>query len=385
MTAIKSVQIEGYRSLRAVHLQDLARLNVLIGPNGAGKSNLVSFLQMVPIINTQSLRAFVGGAGGASALLHYGPKVTPAFEFKLEFEQDLGMNAYCARLGFAAGDTLIFMDEQVGYKGPHAQDYRWTSLGAGHAESLLAEKVRTDKTAQTTRWVLNRVNFYHVHDTSPTAPIRRPSRVEDCRFLRSDGSNLAAFLLALKRSDREEFRASWRRILGLVKKVAPFIKDIVPTPTNGVGPDGALPGADEELPPRSQIRLDWIDERDQVFSCDYFSDGTLRALALITALGQPSSMLPLFIAIDEPELGLHPAALNLLVGLARSVSDRCQVLLATQSPALLDMVEPEEVLVVERQDGATAFRRLEREPLTAWLDDYTLSELFDKNVLGGRP
>ena len=152
--------------------------------------------------------------------------------------------------------------------------------------------------------------------------------------------------------------------------VAPYVKDLVPE-----GPSGGNPG----------VLLRWVDERDELFGPHQLSDGTIRALALLVALGQPRSKLPRFITIDEPELGLHPLALSLFCDVVRSVSDHCQIVLATQSPALLDHFEPGEVRVVERQNGETTIRRLEPEKLTEWLDEFSLSELYDKNVLGGQP
>ena len=77
--------------------------------------------------------------------------------------------------------------------------------------------------------------------------------------------------------------------------------------------------------------------------------------------------------------------MTIFAELVRSVSPRCQVLLATQSPALLDHFAPEEVVVVEQHDGETTPRRLDPVALEGWLEDYRLSELYDKNLLGGRP
>jgi predicted ATPase len=199
------------------------------------------------------------------------------------------------------------------------------------------------------------------------------SRQEDTRFLRSDGSNLAAYLRALELGETASDHAAWVRITGLVRQVAPFIKSLQPRLV--------VPHA----PTVSAVQLDWTDERDEIFGAHHLSDGTLRALALITALAQPAERLPAFISIDEPELGLHPAAIAVLASLMRSVSSRCQVLLATQSPALLDFFEPEEVVVVERSQGATTFQRLDPQALEKWREDYTLSQLYDMNVLGGRP
>jgi predicted ATPase len=141
------------------------------------------------------------------------------------------------------------------------------------------------------------MNFLHVHDTSLTSPLRQNSKQEDIHFLRSDGSNLAAYLRELASAQSESHRAAWKRIIGLVRQVAPFIKTLQP----------ALVVPSQMS--TSAVRLDWIDERDQVFGPHHLSDGTLRAIALITALAQPAERLPAFVSIDEPELGLHPAAL----------------------------------------------------------------------------
>lgn len=368
------IRVAGYRSLRDVTLEP-GRVTVLIGANGAGKSNLLSFLRMVPLTRTRSLRRFVGEAGGASALLHYGPKVTQVISLRLEFAQDGGENAYDARLGYAAGDSLIYLDEAVEHRRDGLPSWSRFSLGAGHAESRLEEDAQSPghATSRTVNWWLSRMNFFHVHDTSPTSPLRQNSRQEDTHFLRSDGSNLAAYLRELANGETESRRAAWNRITGLVHQVAPFIKALQPTL---VAPAQTSTSA---------VRLDWTDERDHVFGPHHLSDGTLRALALITALAQPAENLPTFISIDEPELGLHPAALTLFASLMRSVSGRCQILLATQSPALLDCFDPNEIVVVERCAGETAFRRLDSASLATWRDDYTLSQLFEKNVLGGRP
>lgn len=368
------IHVEGFRSLRSVDLAP-GPLTVLVGPNGSGKSNLLSVLRMVPLVRTQSLRRFVGEAGGASTLLHYGPKVTPQISLRLDFSQETGENAYVVRLGHAAHDALIFLEETVEFRRPGQAHAQSVELGAGHAESMLADTARdpSHTTARSVSWLLGRMSFFHFHDTSASAPLRQNARREDTRYLRSDGSNLAAYLYMLANAQEEGHRAAWTRISSLVRQVAPFVKRLEPSLV--------MP----EHPDTSAVRLDWVDERDQLFGPHHLSDGTLRAIALITALAQPSERLPRFVSVDEPELGLHPAALSLLVSLMRSISGRCQVLVATQSPALLDLVEPEEVVVVDRQQGETTLSRLDPASLAAWLEDYTLSQLYDKNLLGGRP
>jgi predicted ATPase len=372
--AITRIHVEGFRSLRSVDL-DPGRITVLIGANGSGKSNLLSVLRMLALMRTRSLKRFVGEAGGASFLLHFGPAVTKEIALRLEFRQDTGVNAYAARLGYAARDQLLFLDETAEFQAPGTTGFSAFSLGAGHFESRLEDEAQNPAaaTARTVRWWLSRMNFFHVHDTSPTSPLRQNAKQTDDRFLRSDGSNLAAFLRRLAHSEAPEDVAAWKRIGMLVRQVAPFVKHLAPELVDPAHPD------------TSGVRLAWVDDRDHAFGVHDFSDGTLRSIALVTALAQPTSGLPAFLSIDEPELGLHPAALGVLAGLAKSVAGRCQILLATQSPALLDHFEPEDVVVAERVGGATTLERLDAGRLGTWLEDYTLSELYDKNLLGGRP
>ena len=275
-----------------------------------------------------------------------------------------------ARLGFAANDTFVFLQERAGRRGQPGATIVWDELGAGHSEARVRDEVTHSGISGSVRQALQRMNFYHFHDTSAEGPLRTNASAEDSAYLRSDGRNLATCLRAIQQGQDDASRAAWRRITSLVSQVAPFIKEIRPTPVD---------------PLQRFIRLQWVDERDELFGPHDLSDGTLRAIALITALAQPSFRLPAFVAIDEPELGLHPSAIRLLVELIRSVSSRCQVLLATQSPALLDHFDAAEVLVAERTSGESIFRRLDEGHLASWLEDYSLSQLYDKNLLGGRP
>jgi len=368
--ALSRIHVEGFKSLENVDLEP-GRVTVLIGPNGAGKSNLLSFLQMIPLIRTKSLRRIVGEWGGSSALLFYGPAVTPQLSFRLEFEQPPFVNSYSARLSHAR-DSFVFLEEEVGRRRDSDSELETFDLGVGHQESRLAdtEWAPDRSTEKAVRWWLSRMSFFHFHDTSSTSELRSNARATDCRYLRSNGSNLAAYLGALCWSESEAQQKAWRRIRLIVRQVAPYIKELQPVRNGG----------DDKF-----VRLDWIDERDHVFSSYDLSDGTLRAIALITALAQPAENLPAFLSIDEPELGLHPAALVTLVGLIRSISHRCQILLATQSSALLDLFAPDEVVVTELNNGRTELKRLDPAQLSSWLEDCTLSELYDKNVLGGRP
>ena len=121
------------------------------------------------------------------------------------------------------------------------------------------------------------------------------------------------------------------------------------------------------------------------FDVTSLSDGLLRFIALATLFLQPKKLRPSVILLDEPELGLHPAAITILASLIKQVSAEAQVVVATQSPLFLDHFEPEDVLVADRVDGATQLERKNKKDLEHWLEDYSLGQLWEKNELGGRP
>ncbi len=362
---IQEIHIAGFCSLKEVCLEP-GRLTVLIGPNGAGKSNLLQALRLIPLLQTRSLQRYVADHGFGAALLHYGAKVTEAIDLGVVIRDQGTTYRYDARLAFAPDDTLYFQTENAARVNP---DDTWaiSSLGGGHRESHLLDEVYRDSTVAAVNEWMGRMTFYHFHDTSAQSKLRTHARREDDRYPRSDGSNLAAYLLRLKESGDSADQKAWQRINRHCRHIAPAIKQLDPVAVNG------------------SVRLDWIDDRDERFGCHQFSDGTLRALALITVLSQPSERLPRLISIDEPELGLHPSSIALITELCHSISRHTQIVLSTQSTELLDYFNADEVVVVERQQGETKLTRLSSEALQSWLEDYSLSELYDKGVIGGKP
>jgi predicted ATPase len=365
MTRVRSLRLDGFKSIRHVELK-LEPLNVLIGTNGAGKSNLLSFFRLLNYAMTEGLGAYVGLQGGANRLLHFGAKVTPQLSAELDLTSDEGINRYHIRLAHAAGDVLVFLEESVEFVRNDLSSPRRSSLGPGHFESLLGRAASDgDKRAQFVKWQLDRWKHFHFHDTSSTAAIRQPCELRQNRYLRSDGGNLAAYLYALRQTNPQEFGL----IRDTVRRVAPFFDDFV------LRPDRLN---------LNTIRLEWTERgASETFDAFYLSDGTLRFIALATLLLQPE--LPLLIVIDEPELGLHPFAITLLASMMKAAATRAQLVVSTQSVALVDELDPKEVVVVERREGASEFGRLDPAELEGWLADYGLGEIWQKNLIGGRP
>ncbi len=363
------LRLRGFKSIKDSGDLALSRLNVLIGPNGAGKSNLIAFFRLLSHM-TQSpgkLQDHVAQTGGANALLHDGAAITPKMGADLTFETEVGENDYAFTLFHGAPDRLIFAEEKYRYsrRGFVGRPPDWMSLGSSHLEANISQKAEEgDTTAQVIRTLMRRCIVHQFHNTSGTANIRQKCVQDDNRYLREDGANLASFLLRLQENEP----AYYRRILQTLRQIAPFFADFELEPEYGY------------------LLLRWREsESDLVFGPHQASDGTLRVMALLALLLQPENNLPDVLILDEPELGLHPYALNVVAGLLKSVSTHTQVIVATQSAALVDYFAPEDIIVVDRRDRESVFRRLESESLKEWLGEYSLGELWEKNVIGGRP
>jgi len=310
----------------------------------------------------------VAETGGANALLHDGARRTPQIEASLTVETDAGKNEYEFRLFYAARDTLVFADERYIFRPTGSESKAMTPriLGAGHLEPKLIEAAETggSQTPKTILALLRRMVVYQFHDTSPNSQIRSKWDVEEGRWLKSDARNLAPFLYRLRKAQPHYYR----RIVDTTRMVLPFFADY------------------EFEPEYSKLLLKWTERgSDQVFNASQAADGMLRVMALIALLMQPESDLPDVILLDEPELGLHPYAIEVLAGLIQSASKHVQVIVATQSVSLIDRFGPEDIVVVDRKGRESTFIRQSAPELSEWLANYSLSELWEKNVLGGRP
>lgn len=369
MNRLKRLTLKGFKSIEIMDLE-LGAINILIGANGAGKSNFISFFKMINEMMPERFQRYIGTSGRAQALLHYGPKITPQIEANLEFETENGTDTYSIRLFHAAGDTLIFAEESLSFSQPDWTSPRLDNLGAGHQETKINAKAQEGiPTAKTLKYLLDRCRVYHFHDTSATSAVRQSSYIDNNRWLMPDAGNLAAMLLSF----REDYSFAYDRIIGTIRLIAPFFHDFV------LEPDASR-----------SVMLNWSENgSDNVFGPHQLSDGTLRAICLITLLLQPEDKLPELIVVDEPELGLHPYALNVIADLFNHASLYTQIIVSTQSTAFLDNFEPEDIITVDRTERdsrfQSQFQRLDLSTLQIWLDDYSLSEIWEKNIIGGGP
>jgi predicted ATPase len=369
MRALERITLEGYKSIRELDIE-LCPLNVLIGPNGAGKSNLISMFELLSQLVRDNLATYVLQRGGANAFLYFGRQTTDQIRISLTFEGAMSgiYNGYGCVLVPTVDDTLVFAEEWCNLHDRRRYDSPMPiDLGEGHASTQLIPRVKMDG-EYVARHVLKAMRswrVYHFHDTSETARIKGIGDLNDNRDLRDDASNLAAYLYLLQ----ERYSEIYERIVGVVRMAAPFFDDFDLKPSR-LNPD--------------KIRLEWQERgSDAYFNAHTLSDGTLRFICLTTLLHMPD--LPATIIIDEPELGLHPYAITLLAAMLRSAATRTQVIVSTQSVTLVNQFAPEDVIVVDRAEGQSVFSHPDAKALESWLEEYGVGDLWEKNLLGGRP
>lgn len=373
--ALEKLTIQGFKSIESLVDFEPGNLTVLIGANGSGKSNFVDFFRMIIAMSQEAFQKYANNQGEES-LFFLGPKFTPQIKASLGFVN----SSFHFALELTAQGKVVISEAEI--------------IEPGIAEAIIteAEIIEPGKTGEKDKvmWagvqeligfgtyprdhdhlpitgpLTENMKIYHINDTSGLAPMMRESLVQDDIYLREDGANLPAYLLMLKNDHEKHYLL----IRDTIRLAAPFFDDFLLRSKDRGGLE--------------KVRLEWMQKgNDFPFQSIQLSDGTIRFICLVTALMQPDP--PSMIILDEPELGLHPFAINLLADLIKSASERTQVIVSTQSPQLLDHFDPEHIVVVNRKEGRSVFERLSSEQLEDWLKEYTVGELWQKNVVQGGP
>lgn len=361
------LSIQGFKSINSsdgINLT-LGAVTLLMGANGAGKSNIVNFFTMLNYMMSGGFQLYVKQYGTSQVFLHYGSSQTEAIRGKLTFENNTDEDEYSFILAYAAPDKLLITEEKLRWSHKGQEPYV-RNLKGGYEESALINA--TQPTECILRKLLSDCRVFQFHDSSATGPLRQNSNIESANYLRANGGNIAAFLYRLK----SHYPKSYQSIVQYVRRIIPQFGDFILVP-NEMG----------------VVSLKWQDrfQPDYVMLPHQLSDGSIRFITLATLLLQPKETISSVIVIDEPELGLHPVAIDYLAEMIHEASHNAQLVVATQSSALMDKFSPEEVAIVEFNEGSlsTSIDRLSSEDLEGWLQDYSMSELWAKNVIEGRP
>jgi len=357
---LSRIVIKGYKSIKDCDDLELGNLNVLIGANGAGKSNFMSVFEILQSVLSRALTHYAGKKG-TETLFYNGKEATDSIITEFYFGEDL----YSFEVEWTENNSLIFRSESLIFDGKEL-------LGeGGHNESAVLNTLRRlsyDKDIEISKTMLNPGWIvYRFQNTTSSSQKKSEHDLSNDVALMAEGQNLAAFLYRIKKN----FPKSYADILYAIQLVAPYFNDFVLEPKE----------LNEE-----QIVLRWQEKNcNDVFNASQFSDGTLRFICLATLLLQPSELQMSTIIIDEPELGLHPYAVTVFAELVKKVSISKQIILSTQSVELLNHFEADDVVVVDKNENGSEFKRLNSAKLAEWLeDDYTLGELWSKNIFGGR-
>jgi predicted ATPase len=358
---IEYIKIDGFKSIKKLELE-LQPINILIGSNGAGKSNFISFFKLISAIFNTRLQKYITEEK-ADNILYFGRKYTQLMEAKIILTED-GINNNAYRFGLAqTKDGGLFLNyEGSGYNVTRENN----SSNYFHNYNLLESKYAISDRKRNTilQSYISSLQVFHFHDTSSTSCLRKECDINDNLYLKQDGRNLPAYLYFLKVKHPKIFR----RIEKVISSVAPYFSNFILDPNR----------LNEK-----EIELRWVDAGDteSSFSAYQLSDGTLRFIALATLLMQPDP--PAVIIIDEPELGLHPFAIGKLAGMMQIASSKSQIIVATQSPGLISQFTPNDIIVMDRsvEEKQTVFNRLKPEMLEHWLQDFSLGNLWERNII----
>lgn len=354
---LQRVKLKGFKSIKKMDLE-LAPLNILIGSNGAGKSNFINFFKFMNKLLDKELQLYVRSQlNGADRTLYFGRKTTEKLDIDLRFD----FNGYQATLIPTTNDTFVFETENaLFYDNNNLKNENHALSFGGEFES----SIREFSGSTITEWIrlyLTDAKPYHFHDTSDTAKVKTSYSIHANNRLMAQGENLAAFLYNVRET------TAYKKIVRTIQRVAPFFHDFI-----------------FEIEANEMIRLRWKHKgSDDYFDATMLSDGTLRFICLTTLLLQPN--LPTIILLDEPELGLHPFAMQLLAAMMRSASEKTQIIASTQSVTLANQFSWKDIVVVDQIDNASNFRRLKEAEVTAWLEEYKIGDIWEMNAMGGTP
>lgn len=400
---IRRLKLRNFKSILDADLE-LRSLNILIGPNGSGKSNLLNFFHLLREAADQRLNARINAMGGFSQMIFYDAYNVDTVNWELELDGQESPHYYTGSLrARGAGGYSVQREEIARDPYPnHDNRYKFLSVENGHVRILKSLPVGVSGNGHNGAEYEDEGAYDEASDQElAIAQIRNRSRYPILSTLRSEladwqiisgfgndalknmrgpqlfnvvepmrleplAGNLISILHALANQSR--YRAINDRLYEVLRAVFPdFEKLDLPVTAGGTGSLG--------------YRSRTLDETVPALS---MSDGQLRFLGLVVLLLLPDP--PPLIAIDEPELGLHPDMMAILVELFREVTaqGKTQLLVATHAPGIVDAVAPADVIVVENTDGRSRFQRLDPSRLEQWLDRYTLGKLWTMGRLAIR-
>lgn len=362
---IEQIELKNYKSIKDTTIT-LSSLNILIGVNGSGKSNFISFFNFLnyfvrDIVKTSSfLKDYVAKSGGAEKFITFDES---SWEFGIHFNNPV-IYKFKGKFDITLDKTLdnkfdITLDKNLNKK---LDSVYGMITGITHRLSDEGNKKLLSDAQNLLQKIGAGFHFDKARDNSPMSKIIDNN---DDWFLRPDGENIAGMLMRINKM----YPKYYDLIVQTIRMVVPDFHDF-------------LIHYDTEY-----VQLEWLNKYypDKPLRAHYLSDGSLRFICLATLLLMPTELQPEVIIIDEPELGLHPYAISILADLIWQASQNRQLIVATQSPLLLERFSADDIIVVDKENQYSKFRRLNPKDLDQWLDKYNMDELWQRGILGGQP
>jgi len=381
MNRFENISVRGFRRLQNIDLK-MRNLIVMIGANGAGKTSFLDVLSILAASASGNLQNLLQLKGGLNEILTRGK--VQELEIKISMQvpdqQPLLYNLTLSPKGLSYEVRDEYLTQQrdpsrtepFKYIESQGLNIKYFQEGSGllrpnwehnPLETSLSQVPKMYTEPENLRKSLASCTYYGALDVSEKSPIRLPQAMRPAKLPGASGENLVSCLYDLRETDRDRFE---------------MVENII---------SAAFPDFERlNFPPvaAGTMSMTWTDRNfPQPFYVHELSEGTLRFLWLVALL--QSQTLTTITLLDEPEVSLHPELLRHLVYLMREASKHTQLIVATHSDRLIRFLKPHEVLVCDLEEGEAKMRWADTLNLNKWLEDYSLDQVWEMNVMGGRP
>ena len=381
MNRFENISVRGFRRLQNIDLE-MRNLIVMIGANGAGKTSFLDILSILAASASGNLQNLLQLKGGLNEILTRGKVQELEIEISMQVidEQPLmySLTLSPKGLSYEVKDESLTQQrnpnrpEPFKYIESQGLDIKYFQDGSGFVrpnwehnplETSLSQVPKMYREPESLRKSLASCTYYGALDVSEKSPIRLPQAMRPAKLPGASGENLVSCLYDLRETDPDRFE---------------MVENII---------SAAFPDFERlNFPPvaAGTMSMTWKDRNfSQPFYIHELSEGTLRFLWLVALL--QSQTLTTVTLLDEPEVSLHPELLRHLVYLMREASKHTQLIVATHSDRLVRFLEPREILICDLEEGSAKMTWADTLNLDKWLEDYSLDQLWEMNVMGGRP
>jgi predicted ATPase len=381
MNKLEHISIKGFRRLQNIDLE-MRNLVVMIGANGSGKTSFLDVFSLLSASANGRLQDTLQLKGGLNEILTRGKAKTLEIDVSMAVpnNQPLQYNLTISPQGLSYQITTETLTkhsnpnqpEPFKYIDSHNLDIKYFSQEDrkllrpnwehNYLETSLSQVPKMYYEPESLRKSLASSSYYGALDVSVNSQIRLPQTMRPAKLPGANGENLISCLYDLRETNRDNFE---------------LIEDILKSAFSDFERLNFPPVA------AGTLSMTWKDKNfDQPIYIHELSEGTLRFLWLTTLL--QSENLTTITLIDEPEVSLHPELLRHLVYSMREASKNTQLIVATHSERLIRFLEPKEILICDLEDGETKMTWADSLDLEKWLEDYTLDQLWEMNIMGGK-